>query len=134
MGEKRIACKILIEEPEGKRPQGQPRSRRESSNKIDLKVKELGRKRIYLARNGISGCHFNFMQRVYVREFVAVRTRNCITTMMNISITVSLNYILQISHMRSSFDSRTHETDYFLHNLLYRTLLNSIRCLKLSFS
>jgi hypothetical protein len=42
-GEKRITCKVLIGEPEGKRPHGKPRSTWGNSNKIDLKEKELWR-------------------------------------------------------------------------------------------
>jgi hypothetical protein len=42
MGEERIACIVLIGEPEGTRPQGQPGSRREISNKNDQKGSSCG--------------------------------------------------------------------------------------------
>jgi hypothetical protein len=37
MGEKRIACRILVRKPEGKRPLGKPRSRWVDSIKMDLR-------------------------------------------------------------------------------------------------
>jgi hypothetical protein len=40
------------------------------------------------------------------------------------TITVSLNYTLQISHIKFSFHSRTLAINSFLHSLSYRTPLN----------
>jgi hypothetical protein len=36
-GEKKIACGILVEKPEGKRPLGRPRSRRVDNIKMDIR-------------------------------------------------------------------------------------------------
>jgi hypothetical protein len=41
MGEKRIAYRILVGQPEGKRPLGRPRRRWEDSIRMDLK--DIGR-------------------------------------------------------------------------------------------
>jgi hypothetical protein len=40
MGEKRNVYRILVRKPEGKRPLGRPRCRREKSIKVDLR--EMG--------------------------------------------------------------------------------------------
>jgi hypothetical protein len=37
MGEKRNACRVLVEKPEGTRPPGRPRRRWEDNIKIDLR-------------------------------------------------------------------------------------------------
>jgi hypothetical protein len=42
MGEKSIACRILVGKPEGKRPLGRPRHRWEDNIKMDLREIELG--------------------------------------------------------------------------------------------
>jgi hypothetical protein len=52
MEKKRIACRVLVGKPEGKRPLGRPTRRWEDNNKMDLREIEWGGKdRINLAQD-----------------------------------------------------------------------------------
>jgi hypothetical protein len=42
MGEERIVYKVLVGKPEGKRPLGRPRRRREDGIRMDLREIDLG--------------------------------------------------------------------------------------------
>jgi hypothetical protein len=61
----------------------------------------------------------------YCPQSITVSTSRFLATDFNKgATTVSLNYTLQISHIKSSFHSSTLATNYFLHSLPYGTLLN----------
>jgi hypothetical protein len=63
----------------------------------------------------------------YCPQSVTVSTSRFLAMGLNTgTVTASLNYTLQISHIESSFHSRTLETNSFLHSLPYRTLLNCL--------